>query len=60
MRSANRLAAAVTLLSLWHTAASAQQPTFRSATELVSLNVSVTGQDAKPVSDLAAEQFQIF
>lgn len=60
MRSVNRLAAAVTLLSLWHTAASAQQPTFRSATELVSLNVSVTGQDAKPVSDLAAEQFQIF
>ena len=60
MRSWNRTAAAVTLLSLWHTAASAQQLTFRSATELVSLNVSVTGQDAKPVSDLAADQFQIF
>jgi Ca-activated chloride channel family protein len=45
---------------LWHTPASAQQPTFRSATELVSLNVSVTGQDAKPVPGLAADQFQIF
>src|SRR5918996_2298096 len=60
MRSWNRIAAAVTLLSLWHTAATAQPATFRSATELVSLNVSVTGQDAKPVSDLAADQFQIF
>ncbi len=60
MRSWNRLAAAVTLLSLWHTAASAQQVTFRSAIELVSLNVSVIGQNAKPVPGLAADQFQIF
>lgn len=58
MRSANRMAAAVTLLLLWHTAASAQ--TFRSATELVSLNVSVIGQNAKPVPGLAADQFQVF
>lgn len=60
MRSVIRTAAAVTLLSLCHTAASAQPATFRSATELVSLNVSVMGQDAKPVSDLLADQFQIF
>ena len=59
MRSWNQIAAAVTILSLWHTAASAQ-PTFRSATELVSLNVSVIGQNAKPVPGLAADQFQIF
>ena len=60
MKSAIRTATAVTLLSLWHTAANAQQATFRSATELVSLNVSVMGQDARPVSDLLADQFQIF
>ena len=60
MRSWNRIAAAVTLLSLWHTSATAQQPRFRSATELVSLNVSVMGQNAKPVPGLSADQFQIF
>jgi Ca-activated chloride channel family protein len=38
----------------------AQQPTFKSATELVSLNVSVSGQDAKPVAGLKPEQFQVF
>jgi Ca-activated chloride channel family protein len=60
MRSWVRVAAAVTLLSASQMPASAQQPTFRSATELVSLNVSVIGPNAKPVSGLAADQFQVF
>lgn len=55
-----RVIPAVALLALWHVQAVAQPPTFRSATELVSLNVSVIGQDAKPVSGLTAEQFQVF
>jgi Ca-activated chloride channel homolog len=60
MRSWIRAGSAVTLLSLWPVAAIAQHATFRTATELVSLNVSVVGQNAKPVSGLAAEQFQVF
>lgn len=40
--------------------AGAQGPTFRTATELVSLNVSVIGGNAKPVIGLAPDQFEIF
>lgn len=60
MRSWVRQAAAVTLLFAWHSHASAQQPRFRSATELVGLNVTVIGQNLKPVAGLAADQFQVF
>lgn len=60
MRSWSRVRSAVTFLALWPVAASAQHATFRSATELVSLNVSVIGQNAKPVSGLVADQFQVF
>lgn len=60
MRSWIRVAAAIAALSLWHMPARAQQPTFRSVTQLVSLNVSVVGHNAKPVSGLAADQFQVF
>lgn len=38
----------------------AQGPTFRATTELVNLNVTVTGPDRQPVEGLSAEQFQIF
>jgi Ca-activated chloride channel family protein len=55
-----RLAAAVTLVSMWHTHAGAQQPTYRSATELVSLSVSVIDHSLRPVAGLAADQFQVF
>ena len=40
--------------------AGAQGPTFRTATDLVSLNVSVVGADAKPVLGLSRIQFQVF
>jgi Ca-activated chloride channel family protein len=60
MKAWVRAVPAITLLALWQSQAIAQQPTFKSATELVSLNVSVTGQDAKPVPGLQAEQFQVF
>jgi Ca-activated chloride channel family protein len=38
----------------------AQQPTYRAATELVNLNVTVVGADAQPVEGLTQEQFEIF
>ena len=54
------MAAAITLIGLYQFDARAEQPTFHSATELVSLNVSVIGQNAKPVAGLSADQFQVF
>src|SRR5262245_29897545 len=51
---------AATLVAVLQNSASAQQPTFRSATELVSLNVAVTDAHAQPVSGLSAEQFTIY
>ena len=51
---------AVTLLALWHAPIAAEQPTFRAATELVSLSVSVIDRDAKPVAGLTVGQFQVF
>lgn len=55
-----RTASAITFLALGQTQATAQQPTYRSAIELVGLNVTVNGQDAKPVSGLTADQFHVF
>ena len=37
----------------------AQQPTFRSITELVTLNVTVVGADAQPVEGLTEDQFEV-
>ena len=42
------------------TTATAQQPTFRTATELVNLNVTVVGADARPIEGLTEDQFQVF
>jgi len=60
MKAWIRVVPVAVLLALWQAQAIAQQPTFRSATELVSLNVSVSGEDAKPVSGLTVDQFQVF
>jgi Ca-activated chloride channel family protein len=38
----------------------AQQQTFRSSTELVSLNVTVVGPDSRPIAGLTADQFDVF
>ena len=35
------------------------QPTFRSATNLVQVDVVITGDDGRPVEDLTAEDFQV-
>jgi VWFA-related protein len=40
--------------------ATAQAPVYRSATELVSLNVTVVGANALPVAGLRQEQFAVF
>jgi Ca-activated chloride channel family protein len=40
--------------------ARAQGPTFRSSTELVNLNVTVVGQNLKPVDGLSQSQFEIY
>jgi Ca-activated chloride channel homolog len=39
--------------------ANAQGPTFRSATELVNLNVTVVGADMRPVAGLSQDQFEV-
>ena len=51
---------AASLLVVSQLIAGAQGPTFRSGTELVSLNVTVVGADAKPVTGLTQDQFNIF
>ena len=51
---------AVCVLVISQLVASAQTPRFRSATELVNLNVTVLGANAQPVDGLTAEQFEIF
>jgi Ca-activated chloride channel family protein len=48
------------LLVGWPSAARAQVTTFKSSTELVNLNVTVTDAAAKPVTGLTADRFQIF
>jgi Ca-activated chloride channel family protein len=40
--------------------AAAQQPTYRSETELVNVNVTVTGRDSQPVEGLTEDQFEVF
>jgi Ca-activated chloride channel family protein len=46
--------------AVWPATARAQVTTFKSSTELVNLNVTVTGADARPVTGLTADQFQVF
>jgi Ca-activated chloride channel family protein len=60
MKSWVRVLPAVLIPALLQAQALADQPTYRSATELVSLNVSVVDQHAKPVSGLTVNQFQVF
>jgi Ca-activated chloride channel homolog len=60
MRSWVRVLPAVLILALLQTQARAEQPTYRSATELVSLNVSVVDQRAQPVPGLTVDQFHVF
>jgi Ca-activated chloride channel family protein len=52
--------AGIMAVSFAHTRTFAQQPTFRSGTELVNLNVSVVGPDAQPVEGLTQDQFEVF
>jgi Ca-activated chloride channel homolog len=40
--------------------AATQGPTFRTQTELVTVNVSVVGKNAQPVGGLTEEQFEVF
>lgn len=58
MRWDTRVGFIVGGLLLAHTAARAQ-PTFRSATELVNLNVTVVDTRAEPVQGLTPQQFQV-
>lgn len=51
---------AVALLTTGQGGANAQQPTFQTRTELVSLNVAVTNAQAQHVAGLTAEQFEVF
>jgi Ca-activated chloride channel homolog len=51
---------ALLLLTFSQSPAVAQQPTFRTATELVNLNVTVVGRDAAPVEGLTQDQFEVF
>ncbi len=60
MNSWCRHTAAIALLALWQTHPTAQRPTFHSGTELVGLNVTVIGPNAKPIIGLSADQFQVF
>jgi Ca-activated chloride channel family protein len=57
--SARTIVVAALILG-WHSNSSAQAPVFRSATELVSLNVSVVGANARPVTGLRQDQFAVF
>lgn len=50
----------VSVLTLTQPGVRAEQPTFRSAVELVNLSVTVTGADARPVAGLSADQFEVF
>lgn len=48
------------VLVMWPMPAAAQRATFRTHTELVNLNVTVVGPNAKPVEGLTEEQFEVF
>lgn len=60
MKRAGQLFFAVALLIGWQGGVDAQQPTFQSRTELVSLSVSVTNAQSQHVAGLQAEQFEVF
>jgi Ca-activated chloride channel family protein len=60
MKGLSLLAAVVIGVFGVQTASSAQQPTYRAETELVNLNVTVTGPDSLPISGLTSEQFEVF
>ena len=51
---------AVGTLVITQLVATAQQPTFRAATELVNLNVTVVDGSAHPVAGLTRDQFEVF
>lgn len=51
---------AAAVLMMWQSNVTAQGPTYRTAIELVNLNVSVLGSDAQHVTGLREEQFEVF
>lgn len=55
-----RPALALVFLAIAQGLVAAQQPVYRAATELVNLNVTVVGPDARPVSGLTVDQFEVF
>jgi Ca-activated chloride channel homolog len=59
-RSAGIFIAVALLLGWQSSGVEAQGPTFRSSTELVSLNVTVLGANQQHVAGLSADQFQVF
>jgi Ca-activated chloride channel family protein len=54
------VAAALAVLLTAQLVSDAQQPTFRAATELVSLNITVVDQASRPVAGLTSDQFEVF
>jgi Ca-activated chloride channel family protein len=55
-----RVLLALSFLALAQSHVAAQQPTYRAATELVNLNVTVVGADAQPIAGLTQDQFEVF
>jgi VWFA-related protein len=55
-----RTGAVLSLVLLVQALPGAQQPTYKAATELVNLNVTVLGPNAQPVEGLTEEQFEVF
>lgn len=55
-----RVITAVVVLACTQAVLGAQRPGFRSGVELINLNVTVTGGDARPVQGLTADQFEVF
>ena len=60
MHGWGRAALALGFLALAQDHLAAQQPVYRASTELVNLNVTVVGPDARPVDGLTQEQFEVF
>ena len=59
MRSWGKSAVVIGFLGVCELVTTAQSPTFRSATELVNLNVSVVGPDSQPLTGLTEQQFEV-
>src|SRR5262245_44174883 len=59
MRSSVRVIVAIAVMALAHARVNAGQPVFKTATELVSLNVSVVGKNDQPVAGLEKDQFVV-